>query len=75
VPRNLATSLPTSMERGKLLEYSVNIPTVCYPEPEESGQNLNPLLKSILCYIILCYVVILYYIILYIVYILYKSAL
>ena len=37
VTRNLATPLPTSMEKVQLLEYSVNIPTVYFLEPEESN--------------------------------------
>jgi len=66
VPRNVATALPTSMEKEQLLEHLVNIPTVYCPDPEESSQHLNTLFKV---YIIL------YYIILYIVYTFYKSAL
>jgi hypothetical protein len=66
VPRNLPNPLPTFMQREELLEFSVNIPTVCIPEPEESSQHLKSLFKVyiILYYIILHYII-LYYIILY----------
>jgi hypothetical protein len=54
------------MQREELLEYSVNIPTLCFAEPEESSQHLKYLVNVyIILYYIILYYIILYYIILY----------